>query len=202
VRGRPGPRGAMADEDLVGAIRRLLADSPFRGEGHRKLRARPRFAGVRTSRRRVLRPTREHGLPAHQRAGHPRGPKAHDGTVTPGGSTRGGGRDGPRTPMPGAVEGQRPPRTRDRPVRVVTVGLDPAESVLRLHGVDARGQAVLAERSRRGAVLGFFAALPPRVVATGACGTAHHRARGTAHHRARGSAVPCVRSRRGTSSPA
>src|SRR4051794_13601105 len=26
--------------------------------------------------------TREHGLLAHQRAGHPRGPKAHDGTIT------------------------------------------------------------------------------------------------------------------------
>src|SRR3954454_21984778 len=32
VRGRPGPRGAMAAEDLVGAIRKLLADSPFHGE--------------------------------------------------------------------------------------------------------------------------------------------------------------------------
>jgi putative transposase len=82
VRGRPGPRGAMADEDLVGEIRKLLTDSPFHGEGHRKLWARLRFAGVRTSRRRVLRLTREHGLLAHQRAGHPRGPKAHDGTIT------------------------------------------------------------------------------------------------------------------------
>jgi transposase InsO family protein len=72
----------MADEDLVGAIRKLLTDSPFHGEGHRKLWARLRFAGVRTSRRRVLRLTREHGLLAHQRAGHPRGPKAHDGTIT------------------------------------------------------------------------------------------------------------------------
>jgi putative transposase len=82
VRGRPGPRGAMADEDLVGAIRKLLTDSPFHGEGHRKLWARLRFAGIRTSRRRVLRLTREHGLLAHRRAGHPRGAKAHDGTIT------------------------------------------------------------------------------------------------------------------------
>jgi transposase InsO family protein len=82
VRGRPGPRGAMADEDLVGAIRKLLTDSPFHGEGHRKLWARLRFAGIRTSRRRVLRLTREHGLLAHQRAGRPHGPKAHDGTIT------------------------------------------------------------------------------------------------------------------------
>jgi transposase InsO family protein len=44
--------------------------------------ARLRFAGVRTSRRRVLRLTREHGLLAHQRAGRPHGPRAHDGTIT------------------------------------------------------------------------------------------------------------------------
>src|SRR4051794_19700180 len=79
---RPGPLGAMADEDLVVAIRQLLTDSPFHGEGHRKLWARLRFAGVRTSRRRVLRLTREHGLLAHQRVGVPHGSKAHDGRIT------------------------------------------------------------------------------------------------------------------------
>ena len=81
-RRRPGPIGAMADEALVEAIRKLLTDSPFHGEGHRKLWARLRFAGIRTSRRRVLRLTREHGLLAHQRAGRPHGPKAHDGRIT------------------------------------------------------------------------------------------------------------------------
>jgi transposase InsO family protein len=81
-RERPGPRGAMSDESLVSAIRQLLTDSPFHGEGHRKLWARLRFAGLRTSRRRVLRLMRAHGLLAHQRAGRPHGPKAHDGTIT------------------------------------------------------------------------------------------------------------------------
>jgi putative transposase len=81
-RRRPGPVGAMSDDALVEAIRRLLRDSPFHGEGHRKLWARLRFAGVRTSRRRVLRLTREHGLLAHQRPGRPHGPRAHDGTIT------------------------------------------------------------------------------------------------------------------------
>jgi putative transposase len=81
-RKHPGPLGAMADEDLVVAIRQLLTDSPFHGEGHRKLWARLRFAGIRTSRRRVLRLMRTHGLLAHQRAGRRRGPKAHDGTIT------------------------------------------------------------------------------------------------------------------------
>ena len=81
-RRRPGPLGAMADEELVRAIRQLLQDSPFHGEGYRKLWARLRFAGIRTSRRRVLRLMREHGLLAHQRAGRPRGSRAHDGTIT------------------------------------------------------------------------------------------------------------------------
>jgi putative transposase len=79
---RPGPLGAMADEDLVEVIRQLLRDSPFHGEGYRKLWARLRFAGIRTSRRRVLRLMGEHGLLAHQRTGAPRGSKAHDGTIT------------------------------------------------------------------------------------------------------------------------
>jgi transposase InsO family protein len=81
-RKRPGPRGAMSDDDLVAAIRQLLTSSPFHGEGHRKLWARLRFAGIRTSRRRVLRLMRAHGLLAPQRAGRPRGPKTHDGTIT------------------------------------------------------------------------------------------------------------------------
>jgi putative transposase len=81
-RRRPGSLGAMADEELVPAIRRLLTASPFHGEGYRKLWARLRFAGIRTSRRRVLRLMREHGLLAHQRAGRPRGSRAHDGTIT------------------------------------------------------------------------------------------------------------------------
>jgi putative transposase len=82
ARKKPGPLGAMADEGLVEAIQQLLRDSPFHGEGYRKLWARLRFSGLRTSRRRVLRLMREHGLLAHQRAGRPRGSRAHDGTIT------------------------------------------------------------------------------------------------------------------------
>ena len=81
-RRRPGPLGAMADEELVRAIRQLLQDSPFHGEGYRKLWARLRLTGIRTSRRRVLRLMREHGLLAHQRVGRAHGPKAHDSTIT------------------------------------------------------------------------------------------------------------------------
>src|SRR5919199_1636568 len=59
---RRGPSGPMPDTALVGAIRTVLSGSPFHGEGHRKLWARLRMAGVRTSKRRVLRLMREHGL--------------------------------------------------------------------------------------------------------------------------------------------
>jgi putative transposase len=80
-RRRPGPTGPMTDAELVEAIRELLAESTFRGEGYRKIWARLRFKGIRTSKRRVLRLTREHGLQAPHRLGRPRGPRAHDGTI-------------------------------------------------------------------------------------------------------------------------
>jgi putative transposase len=78
---RPGPHGPLADDALVEAIRKLLADSPFHGEGYRKIWARLRFAGIRTSKRRVLRLTRDHALQARGRVGRPHGPTAHDGTI-------------------------------------------------------------------------------------------------------------------------
>jgi putative transposase len=79
---RSGPIGPMPDDALVGVIRALLAASPFHGEGYRKVWARLRFKGVRTSKRRVLRLMRAHQLLAPGRVGRPRGPRAHDGTIT------------------------------------------------------------------------------------------------------------------------
>ena len=52
--GRRGPSGPMPDAALVEAIRVVLCGSPFHGEGHRKVWARLRMAGVRTSKHRVL----------------------------------------------------------------------------------------------------------------------------------------------------
>jgi transposase InsO family protein len=80
---RPGPAGPMADPDLVEEIRRLLHDTPFHGEGHRVVWARLRMDSIRTSKRRVLRLMRENALLAPSRAGSPRGPRAHDGTIIP-----------------------------------------------------------------------------------------------------------------------
>jgi putative transposase len=80
---RRGPSGPMPDAALVEAIRAVLSGSRFHGEGHRKVWARLRIAGVRTSKRRVLRLMHEHGLLAPSRVGAPRGPRNHDGTIIP-----------------------------------------------------------------------------------------------------------------------
>jgi hypothetical protein len=78
---RRGPLGAGSDEQLIGYIRRILTESPFHGEGYRKVWAKLRYQGIRTSKERVRRLMREHGLQAPQRVGHRHGPKAHDGTI-------------------------------------------------------------------------------------------------------------------------
>src|SRR3954468_6501075 len=78
---RPGPVGPMPDPALVEAIRAVLTASPFHGEGHRKVWARLRVAGVRTSKRRVLRLMRENDRLAPSRVGAPRGPRTHDGVL-------------------------------------------------------------------------------------------------------------------------
>jgi putative transposase len=77
-----GPVGAATDDDLVGHIRRVLAESPFTGEGYRKVWARLRHQGIRTASERVRRLMREHHLQAPRRGGNAHGPKAHDGTIT------------------------------------------------------------------------------------------------------------------------
>ena len=66
---RRGPVGAGSDADLAEHIRQHIAASRLHGEGYRKLWARLRFAGVRTSPRRVRRVMRENGLLAPHRVG-------------------------------------------------------------------------------------------------------------------------------------
>ena len=73
----------MPDQDLVERIRAVLINSPFHGEGYRKVWARLRHVGVRTSKERVRRLMREHDLAAARDGGTPRGPQAHDGTIIP-----------------------------------------------------------------------------------------------------------------------
>ncbi len=81
-RRRPGPQGPCSDGKLVAHVRKALKESPFHGEGYRKVWARLRFKGIRTSKERVRRLMREHGLQAPHRVGRRRGPAAHDGTIT------------------------------------------------------------------------------------------------------------------------
>ena len=57
----------MSDDALTTEIRGVLAASPFHGEGHRKVWARLRYAGTRTSMRRVLRLMRQNNLLAPTR---------------------------------------------------------------------------------------------------------------------------------------
>ena len=78
-----GPKTTWPDTELTERIREVLARSPFIGEGHRKVWARLRVAGIRTSKGRVLRLMRAAGLLAPTRVGPPHGPKAHDGTIIP-----------------------------------------------------------------------------------------------------------------------
>ncbi len=79
---RRGPQGPCPDEELVEHIRAVLSASPFHVEGYRKAWARLRHAGIRTSRDRVRRLMRQHGLSAPYHPLRRRGSKAHDGRVT------------------------------------------------------------------------------------------------------------------------
>ena len=72
----------MTDRELLAEIRDVLATSPFVGEGHRKVWARLRRRGVRTSRKRVLRLTRGAGLLAPTARVRKRAQRPHDGTIT------------------------------------------------------------------------------------------------------------------------
>jgi putative transposase len=81
---RPGPVPPIGDQELLSLVRRVLTDSPFAGEGYRKVRARLRREhGVHVSGKRVLRLLRRHGLLAPQRARGRRRPRPHDGTIIP-----------------------------------------------------------------------------------------------------------------------
>lgn len=78
-----GPKTAYTDAELTEQIRGVLGVTPFVGEGHRKVWARLRIQGVRTSKQRVLRLMREAGLLAPGRAQRTLGPRVHHGSITP-----------------------------------------------------------------------------------------------------------------------
>lgn len=78
---RRGPVPPVDEASLLAAIQADLAQSPFQGEGHRKVWARLRYGrGLAVGRNRVLRVMREHRLLSpHRRP--PRPANDHDGTI-------------------------------------------------------------------------------------------------------------------------
>lgn len=80
--GRRGRTPILDDAALLAQIRAVIAESPFHGEGHRKIWARLRaLKGVRTSMRRVLRVMRAAELLAPARQPEPVVERPHDGTI-------------------------------------------------------------------------------------------------------------------------
>jgi transposase InsO family protein len=78
-----GPKTPWSDAELTTRICTCITESPFHGEGHRKVWARLRVAGVRSSKARVLRLMRAADLLGPARV-PPRGPAhPHDGTIVP-----------------------------------------------------------------------------------------------------------------------
>ena len=75
-----GPKGFLSDVELLGEIRLEIQNSPWTGEGHRKIWARLRLRNVRSSRHRVRRIMRENGLLSPARSVYHK-PKVHDGTI-------------------------------------------------------------------------------------------------------------------------
>jgi hypothetical protein len=69
--------------EIVAAIKAVLKDGPFLGEGHRKVTARLRQRGMRIGKNRILRLMRQEGLLAPVRRGHPHGDRSQSGTITP-----------------------------------------------------------------------------------------------------------------------
>lgn len=82
VKAKRGPKTLVSDAEILGAIRAVLAATPFHGEGYRKVRARLAHRGLAIGGKRVLRLMRVHHLLAPRRLGPPNGDPAHAGTIT------------------------------------------------------------------------------------------------------------------------
>lgn len=76
-----GPKPTVSEETLLKSIREDISLSPFKGEGHRKVHARLKRQGIRSSRNRVLRVMKENQLLSPHR-GLYRPPNPHDGRIT------------------------------------------------------------------------------------------------------------------------
>src|SRR3954470_16277967 len=62
-------------------------------------------------------------------------------------------------------------------MQITAIGLDLAKSWFQVHGVDADGKVAVRRKLKRGDVVSFFKSLPPCLIGTEACATAHYWAR-------------------------
>jgi transposase InsO family protein len=79
-RGKRGPK-VLSDAELLAAIRGVLDEAVFTGEGYRKVWARLRHKGTRTSKERVNRLMRENQLLSPHRQPLPIAERPHDGVI-------------------------------------------------------------------------------------------------------------------------
>ena len=56
---------------------------------------------------------------------------------------------------------------------IITIGIDLAKSVFRLHGVDAEGRRLMRRQLRRSQMLEFFQRQPACLIGMEACASAH-----------------------------
>ena len=59
-------------------------------------------------------------------------------------------------------------------MKITTIGIDLAKSVIQVRGVDKRGKAVLKTPLERDQILAYFANLPPCLIGMEACASAHY----------------------------
>ena len=60
---------------------------------------------------------------------------------------------------------------------VTTIGLDIANSVFQVHGIDAADKVIIRKQLKRARFIPFFMKLPPRLVGIEACASSHYWAR-------------------------
>ena len=78
---RQSPRRERILRAVIAAMRSVVEDSPFTGEGHRKIRRMLRGRGIRIGRERCLRLMREGKLQPAPIARRVLGPRVHDGRI-------------------------------------------------------------------------------------------------------------------------
>ena len=62
-------------------------------------------------------------------------------------------------------------------MKITTLGIDLAKSIVQLHGVDAHGQVAVQQRVARAKLRDTIAQLPPWLIGMEACGSAQYWAR-------------------------